>query len=70
MQMVPVRSRVLVAVGYSPLAHELRVQFRGWRIYAYQGVPERIYEELLAAPSKGRYYNRVIRGHYVAVRLS
>ena len=70
MQMIPVRSRVIVAIGYNPLSQELHIQFRQWRVYVYLGVPENVYTALMTAPSKGRYYNRVIRGRYRAVRVS
>ena len=32
--------------------------------YKYFGVPELIYDELMEAPSRGRYYNDNIRGQF------
>jgi len=47
------------------LAHEvLRLEFRSRAIYDYYGVPAAVDEALLGAPSKGSYFNRVIRGRF------
>ena len=32
--------------------------------YDYFGVPESVYREFLAAPSKGRFYDRHIKDHF------
>jgi len=67
--MVPVRSRVIVAIGYNAVAHELWVHFRSRYIYVYAGVPDAVFDAFLEAPSKGRFYNRRIRRHYLSARL-
>ena len=50
------------------LAYDGRRGFCNWSphraIYHYYGVPAAVYEALLGAPSKGSYFNRVIRGRF------
>jgi len=43
------------AVGYDDAAQELEVVFNSGKTYRYTGVPRTVYEELLAADSKGQY---------------
>ena len=42
----------------------LQVGLRTGRVYDYFDVPPEIYSELLAAESKGRYYNHHIRNEF------
>jgi hypothetical protein len=42
----------------------LELEFRGGAIYRYIGVPARVYQELLSAESKGRYFNLHIRNRF------
>jgi hypothetical protein len=52
-------------VGYDPEEMELYVKFRSCEEpYVYEGVPEQVHEEFMAAPSKGSYLNRVLKGVY------
>ena len=55
---------------YKPDLQELSLWFGPeFRRYKYFGVPPPVYEGLLNAPSKGRYFNQAIRGRY-ACRLA
>jgi hypothetical protein len=64
MNMKPVASTTLVAIGYDATCELLELEFRSQAVYRYCGVPGSVYEALVAAPSKGRYFNGAIRGHY------
>jgi hypothetical protein len=57
----PVDSTSLASVGYSPEHSVLEVEFRNGRIYRYFTVPAKVYEQLMAAESKGSFVNRFIR---------
>lgn len=57
MERVAVRSRDLAIVGYEAETATLEVAFRSGGVYHYSGVPVRLYEELLRAPSHGTYFN-------------
>jgi len=59
-----VESTTLRALAYDHGRGILRLEFRTLAIYHYYGVPATVYEALLGAPSKGSYFNRVIRGRF------
>lgn len=64
MQVVTVESTALATVGYDEARELLQVEFGGRAIYHYFGVPAAVHQGLLAAPSKGCYFNRAIRGRF------
>lgn len=63
MEMSPVRSRNLVAVGYDLLTATLRVEFRSGT-YDYHNVPERVHRTFMSAGSKGTYHAAHIKWKY------
>jgi len=46
----------------------LEIEFRSGAIYRYRGVPTDVYDGLLAAPSKGRFFQSRIRGKFIFER--
>lgn len=64
MRVVTVESTTLTTVGYDENLRRLQLEFCSQSIYLYFGVPAAVYEALLDAPSKGRYFNGSIRGRY------
>jgi hypothetical protein len=69
MKLIPVQSTNLRAVGYDPESHTLEIHFRSGGIYRYRGVPQSAFDGLLAATSKGRYFDRQIKNRYRFVKL-
>lgn len=61
-------STTLAAVGYAAGRQLLLVEFRDRTVYQYFGVPEEVHTGLLGSPSKGAYFNRMIRGRYTYLR--
>lgn len=61
MERVPVDSTTMTSIGYDAEARILEIEFTGGAIYQYLDVPEEIYQELLNAESKGRYFNIVFK---------
>jgi KTSC domain len=59
-----VESTTLLALAYDDAREILQLEFRSGVIYHYYGVPVAVYEALLDAPSKGSYFNRIIRGRF------
>lgn len=56
MEMVPVVSSNIAAVGYDENTHMLAVQFSNGRTYRYAGVPNGEFQNLLNASSVGSYF--------------
>ena len=70
MNIKSVESATLVAIGYDDSREILQLEFRSHAVYLYLGVPGSVFEALVAAPSKGRYFNDSIRGHFSHTRIS
>lgn len=64
MNVTAVESTTLATVAYDDTRELLQLEFRSRAIYQYFGVPATVHAALLCAPSKGSYFNRVIRGRY------
>lgn len=62
--MIIVDSTNIEAIGYDEAAEELHVRFLGGGLYIYNGVPQSVFDDFIAAPSKGSFLNREIRGVY------
>lgn len=67
---VAVHSSLIATVSYDASQYVLQLEFCDGAIYRYFGVPAAICEDLLAAESKGTYFNREIRDcfRYALVR--
>ncbi|MCH1883335.1 KTSC domain-containing protein [Agrococcus sp. ARC_14] len=63
-RMQPVESSSIEAVGFEPTRNELTVRFVGGASYIYGMVPRAVFDELLAAASKGRFVNQHIKPRY------
>jgi len=57
-------SSVVKAIKYDAPSHTLRVVYVSGNIYDYKEVPEKIYEKMRTAPSKGEFLNTRIKGHF------
>ncbi len=65
MDLSPVESSMIQALGYDPGTKTLAVQFRGTGdVWHYADVPEETYELLHFPPSMGGAFARLIRGRY------
>jgi hypothetical protein len=58
-------SSLIHAVGYDARRALLEVQFQTGTTYRYFDVEPETYQELLAAESKGQYFNDYIREAYL-----
>lgn len=61
MERILVSSSNLRSVGYDEDTEILEIQFHHGGIYQYQRVPQEVYDQLMAASSKGSYFDRVIK---------
>lgn len=69
MKITPVESSTLASVGYDESSDLLQLEFRSCAVYRYFAVPAAVHKALLAATSKGRYFNQAIRSQYRFVRV-
>ena len=65
MERTPVDSETLVSVGYDAASSTLELEFRSsGRIYRFDGVPASVHAWLMRTPTKGSYFNKMIRDVY------
>ena len=60
----PITSSDLASVGYDERARVLEIEFHSGGIYRYLDVPKEIFDALLAAESKGRFFAARIRNQF------
>ena len=70
MKLTTVESSMIHAVGYDSKKRVLEVVFNSGRTYCYEGVPPKVYKELMAAESKGQYMRSEIIDVYPYAQLS
>ena len=51
-------------IGYEQKNQMLQVEFIEGSVYQYHQVPETVYDEFLAAPSHGKYFEQSVKGQY------
>jgi hypothetical protein len=61
MNRTTVSSSNLRSVGYDPASSTLEIEFLDGSIYQYSSVPETRYSGLMAAGSKGSYFESYIK---------
>ena len=66
---IPVESSLLSSLTYSE-HRTLELYFRTGAVYRYYSVPREVLQALLAAPSKGAYFNRHIRDRFHHQRIA
>lgn len=59
-----VDSTNLASAGYDRDSRVLEIEFKSGAVYRYLAVPPEVFENLLRAASKGRFFVREIRGKY------
>ena len=65
MSMISVSSSAIAAIGYNPFTGTLAIRFHSSAtVYEFPNVPLSVFVGLMAAGSKGDYYNLHIRGKY------
>jgi len=59
-----VDSSLVRTVAYDVDRELLQIEFHNRSLYQYFHIPKTVYDALLQAPSKGKYFNQVIRQHF------
>lgn len=65
MQRQAVESSMISAVGYDPSHRLLEIEFTSGRVYQYSDVPKDVFDDLMSADSKGRFFLGYIEGVYL-----
>jgi hypothetical protein len=68
MKMHSIKSRNLDSVGFENGV--LAIEFKSGDRFEYHGVPEKLYQDLVAAKSPGAFLHHQIKGKYKAKKLS
>ena len=61
---VSVDSSWLDAIAYYELAWVLEIRLKNGKRYSFMNVPPEVYEAFLESPSKGEFFNSVVRQNY------
>jgi len=69
MEMIPVQSSQLHAIGYDPARSVLAIRFKTGATYEYAEVPKEIFDEFLDSESPGKFFGQHIRGAFEFSRL-
>lgn len=59
-----VQSSNISSIGYDAASQTLEVEFLNGGVYQYFGVPQNVYQGIMAASSHGEYLAQHIKGHY------
>lgn len=68
MNLTPVLSSDIAAIGYDPQSQVLAIRFNRGGVYYYDDVSSNVYQELMNDSSKGSYFHRNIRPFYKSRR--
>jgi hypothetical protein len=63
-------SSVIATMNYDTASAILTIAYVSGAVYAYEHVPNEIYNRMKAAISKGTFLNKYIKGKYSFKRLS
>ena len=61
-------STTLASATYDRQQNQLQVDFRDGSRYTYSAVTPTVFQDLVSSPSKGKFFNRHIRGRFSYVR--
>jgi hypothetical protein len=69
MDRIPVSSTDIAQIGYEADSQILEVEFLSGGVYQYSNVPPNVFDEFMAASSKGRYFNAYVKERYPTTRV-
>lgn len=64
MKRILIEAPEIGAIGYSPCASVLEIEFKDGEVWQFLGVPTSVHDALWAAPSKESYFNAHIREQF------
>lgn len=69
MDRIPVSSSNISQIGYEPDSQILEIEFLKGGVYQYSSVPPSVFDEFMAASSKGRYFSAYVKDRYPTTRV-
>ena len=63
-------STVIDHFSYDSDKNCLIITFLSGNVYSYKDVPEKVYKQMKASQSKGKYFNHIIKDKYSFEKLS
>lgn len=69
MKRIPVDSSMMRDVGYDPKSETLEIGFNSGKVYQYFEVEQEIFDDLMNASSKGRYFLDEIEPFYAYTQV-
>lgn len=69
MERILVNSSNVSSVGDHADSQTLEIEFNSGGVYQYSGVPESVYEGMMGADSKGKYFHANIKNTYPYSKL-
>jgi KTSC domain len=69
MNRITVASRTVASAGYDDPSSTMELEFSEGRVYRYFVVPRSVFDGLLTADSKGRFFQEHIRDVYPFERI-
>jgi len=70
MELTPVESSHIAAIGYDPVERRLRIVFKTSGAYDYDDVPPEAHHALMKAESIGKHFCAHIKPHFSASKLA
>jgi hypothetical protein len=70
MEMVPIDSDGVRAIGYDPATQTMHVEFETGALFEYYEVPPDVYQTFMASSAKGSFVSQVLEPGYRSVRLT
>lgn len=72
MQMIPVKSNDLKSVGYDADKKIMLIDFVKGGLYQYKNITTLLHNQLMSAPSKGKFFNANIRSkpQYPCIKIN
>lgn len=69
MERQQVSSSNIATIGYDAASETLEVEFTSGSVYQYYGVGAALYEQLMAATSKGQFLSAYLKNQYAYSRV-
>lgn len=66
---LPVDSSNITSIGYAEDRQILAIQFKSGSLFHYRGVPLAVFEAFGAAPSRGSFFAKEIKGKFTSERM-